>query len=93
MSVGIARSAVMFASRVEMRSNLVAIGSQLIAFVHVHAVHARLQAVNGAADLDRAAGRSLFKNDLSVDFAIQNRHNSAARSFDGLASATTDGDH
>ncbi len=93
MTVRITGSSVVLAGRVEMRSDLVAIGSQLVTFVHVHAVHARLQAIDGAADLYRAAGRSLLENDLSVDFAIHNRRDSAARSFNGLASATADRDH
>ena len=42
MTVSITRSSVLFTGRVKVRSDLVAIGSQLLAFVHVHSMQARL---------------------------------------------------
>lgn len=42
MTVGITGSTVMFTGRVEMGSNLMAISSQLAAFMHVDSVHAGL---------------------------------------------------
>lgn len=86
VTVGIAGSTVLLASRVEVRTDCFTVSAKSLAFVHVHAVQAWLQTMDSTADLHRAGGRSLLEHNLTADVTALQVDDSPTRSLDGLAS-------